>query len=81
MSRTSISAKFGKVGDQLVTAGIYGWTAVVTGTGPDVATAQADAYARVETVKIPNARYRNDIGDRLIASGYAALESWGMLDD
>lgn len=71
----------GKAGNQLVTAGIYGWTSVVTGTGADIATAQADAYARIKKVAIPNARYRNDIGDCLIDSDYAALESWGLLDD
>jgi phosphoribosylamine--glycine ligase len=71
----------GKVGDRLVTAGIYGWTAVVTGTGPDILSAQIDAYNRVAKLTIPNARYRNDIGDRLIASDYATLESWGLLDD
>jgi phosphoribosylamine--glycine ligase len=71
----------GKVGDRLVTAGIYGWTVVVTGTGPDILSAQIDAYNRVAKLTIPNARYRNDIGDRLIASDYATLESWGLLDD
>ena len=75
---------YGEVGldyGQLVTAGYHGWTMVVTGTGATIAAAQVDAYARVERIVIPNVRYRNDIGDKLVAGDYAAIEALGLLDD
>jgi phosphoribosylamine--glycine ligase len=75
---------FGEVGldggGQLVTSGLYGWTMVVTGAGPSIAEAKAQAYARVRRVTAPNLRYRNDIGDRLIAEGYGRVERLGLLD-
>ena len=75
---------YGEVGlshGQLVTAGYHGWTMVVTGTGASIAAAQADAYARVGKIVIPDVRFRNDIGDKLIARDYAAIEALGLLDD
>ena len=75
---------FGEVGldasGQLATSGLYGWTLVVTGEGPTIAAAQAEAYGHARRVLIPNARYRLDIGDRLIAGDYARVESLGLLD-
>ncbi|HEY3696980.1 hypothetical protein [Phenylobacterium sp.] len=75
---------FGEVGldasGQLVTSGIYGWTLVVTGEGMTIAAAQAEAYGHARRVLIPNARYRLDIGDRLIAGDYARVERLGLLD-
>jgi phosphoribosylamine--glycine ligase len=75
---------YGEVGRgnsrQLVTSGLYGWTLVVTGDGPTVAAAQAQAYGRVRRVTIPNARYRLDIGDRLIGGDYAEIARLGLLD-
>ncbi len=75
---------YGEVGldhGQLVTAGYHGWTMVVTGTGASIATAQADAYTRVRSIVIPDVRYRNDIGSKLIAGDYAAIEALGLLDE
>lgn len=63
----------------LVTAGLYGWTAVVTGTGASVEKAKADAYQRVPKVIAPNVRYRLDIGDKLIAGQLERLAKLGWL--
>lgn len=65
---------------QLVTSGLYGWTMVATGVGGTIAEAQAEAYARTRRVFIPNARYRLDIGSRLIDGDYERLESLGLFD-
>ena len=70
----------GLANDQLVTSGLYGWTAVVTGTGDTVAAAKDAAYARARVVEAPNLRYRLDIGDRLIATDLARLAGWGWLN-
>ena len=64
---------------RLVTAGAVGYVMVVTGRGATVPDAQAEAYARVRQVVIPNARYRNDIGDRFVASDRATLVRLGWL--
>jgi phosphoribosylamine--glycine ligase len=75
---------FGEVGldpsGQLATSGLYGWTLVVTGEGPTIAAAQAQAYGHVSRIVIPNARNRLDIGERLIAGDYAQVERLGLLD-
>jgi phosphoribosylamine--glycine ligase len=75
---------YGEVGldpdGQLVTSGIYGWTLVVTGTGATIADSKAAAYARADRVLIPNARYRRDIGDRLIAGDLARVDALGLFD-
>ncbi|MCH8614883.1 hypothetical protein LZ016_02025 [Sphingomonas sp. SM33] len=73
---------WGEVGleqDQLVTSGLYGWTAVVTGTGPTVGDAQAAAYERASKVQTPNLRYRKDIGDKLAKWQLQALTDWGWI--
>ena len=73
---------WGEVGlehGELVTAGLYGWTAVVTGTGAMVEQAKAAAYARVGTVQTPNLRYRLDIGDKLIGGQLQQLTDWGWM--
>jgi phosphoribosylamine---glycine ligase len=64
---------------RLVTAGLYGWTAVVTGTGASVEEAQATAYASAAKVNTPNLRYRLDIGDALISGDLERLSGWGWL--
>jgi phosphoribosylamine--glycine ligase len=69
----------GMAGTQLVTSGIYGWTAVVTGTGATVEAAKAAAYASAAQVHAPNIRYRMDIGDKLIAGELSQLKAWGWL--
>ncbi|MEA3045324.1 MAG: phosphoribosylamine---glycine ligase [Sphingomonadales bacterium] len=66
-------------GRQLVTTGLYGWTMVVTGTGPSIEAARAAAYRRAKSVSIPNLRYRLDIGGRLVAGDYGRLERLGHL--
>jgi phosphoribosylamine--glycine ligase len=75
---------FGEVGladGQLVTSGLYGWTLVVTGTGPDIASAREAAYERAGRIFVPGMRYRLDIGDRLIASDYQVLAGLGLFSD
>jgi phosphoribosylamine--glycine ligase len=75
---------FGEVGlvnGELVTAGYHGWTMVVTGKGPSIREAQIQAYGLAERVVIPNARYRNDIGTRLIEKEFSMVEQLGLLDD
>lgn len=63
----------------LVTAGLYGWTAVVTGTGSTILEAQAAAYARAARIAAPKLRYRLDIGDKLIAGQLQLLTAWGWM--
>jgi phosphoribosylamine---glycine ligase len=73
---------YGEVGledGQLVTSGIYGWTMVVTGVGPTIASAKEKAYRLAGRVFTPSVRYRLDIGDRLIGGDYARLEQLGLL--
>jgi phosphoribosylamine--glycine ligase len=75
---------FGEVGldgERLVTSGLYGWTMVVTGTGPDVAGARSAAYERAGRIFVPGLRYRLDIADRLIASDYEVVAGLGLFSD
>lgn len=74
---------YGEVGlkdGALVTSGVYGWTMVVTGTAGSIAASRLQALARAEKVFTPNLRYRRDIGERLIAGDFAALDRLGLLD-
>jgi len=64
---------------KLGTSGLYGWTAVVTGTGQTVAEAKAAAYGNAARVHAPNMRYRLDIGDKLIGGELERLLNWGWL--
>ena len=64
-------------GAQLVTSGSLGYVMVATGTGDDIADAQAAAYRRVRNVVVRNMRYRNDIGDKLRREDLAALTALG----
>jgi phosphoribosylamine---glycine ligase len=68
-------------GGALVTSGLYGWTMVVTGTGAEIAAARRAAYERAARVFVPGLRYRLDIGDRLIASDYAAVAGLGLFSE
>lgn len=63
----------------LVTAGLYGWTAVITGMGATVSEAQRSAYDRAARVRIPNGRYRLDIGDKLDGWQLQQLTDWGWI--
>jgi phosphoribosylamine--glycine ligase len=65
---------------QMVTAGLYGWTAVVTGIGATVEQARDAAYARAARVAAPNLRYRLDIGARATGGDLARLAEWGWLE-
>ena len=73
-------AEVGLSHGELVTAGNYGWSMVVTGAGATIASAQQAAYDLARRVIIPNLRYRNDIGTRLAAGDYAEVERLGLLD-
>jgi phosphoribosylamine--glycine ligase len=64
---------------QLVTAGTIGYIMVVTGLGESVEQARREVYGRVEKIVIPNCRYRNDIGVRLIEKDYATMQQLGWL--
>lgn len=64
---------------RLVTSGLYGWTSVVTGTGPDIAQSRAAAYERIARVIVPRGRYRLDIGERTAAQ-IATLSAMGLID-
>jgi phosphoribosylamine--glycine ligase len=68
-------------GERLVTSGLYGWTLVVTGTGPDIVSARSAAYDLAGRIFVPAMRYRLDIGDRLIASDYEAVAGLGLFSD
>ena len=69
----------GSDGPGLVTSGLYGWTAVVTGTGATIEEAMAQAYRHAGEVQTPNLRYRLDIGQKLIAGDLERLSDWGWL--
>ncbi len=64
---------------QLVTAGMIGYIMVVTGVADTIEAARSSAYERVRKVVIPNARYRNDIGVRLIEHDLATMRKLGLL--
>jgi phosphoribosylamine--glycine ligase len=70
----------GLEGRALVTSGMYGWTMVVTGVGETIAAAQTSANLLADRVLVPNARYRRDIGRRLIEGDFARVEALGLLD-
>jgi phosphoribosylamine--glycine ligase len=69
----------GKVDGEMMTAGLYGWTAVVTGTGTTIREARDAAYERAGRIRTPNLRYRLDIGDKLMAGDFDKLVGWGWL--
>ncbi len=66
---------------QLVTAGMIGYIAVVTGRGSTVQAARDSAYRVVKKIIIPNVRYRNDIGERVMSEGLHELERLGWLHE
>lgn len=70
----------GVSGPNLVTSGLYGWTAVVTGTGATVSESAAAAYANAAKIRAPNLRYRLDIGDALINGELDRLSKCGWLE-
>jgi phosphoribosylamine---glycine ligase len=64
----------------LVTSGASGYTLVVTGTGQTIEAARDAAKALAAKVVVVNARYRPDIGTRLIEGEFARVEALGLLD-
>jgi phosphoribosylamine--glycine ligase len=72
--------ELGMENGELVTSGIYGWAMVVTGIGDSVVEAQYRANRLAERVLIPNVRYRQDIGSRLISGELMRLENLKLLD-
>jgi phosphoribosylamine--glycine ligase len=64
---------------ELRTAGMIGYALVVTGIGATIEKARADAYDRVHKVVIPNGRYRQDIGVKLMEKDWARLNALGWI--
>jgi phosphoribosylamine--glycine ligase len=64
---------------QLVTAGMIGYIAVVTGVGDTIEAAREKAYSVAHEVVVPNARYRHDIGEKLIREDLNTLRGLGWL--
>ena len=64
----------------LVTSGASGYTLIVTGTGQSIPAAREAANALADKVVVTNARYRRDIGTRLIEGEFAKVEALGLLD-
>jgi phosphoribosylamine--glycine ligase len=64
---------------QLVTAGMIGYTMVVTGVADSIEAARETAYRRVRKVVIPNSRYRNDIGIRLVEHDMTEMRRLGLI--
>jgi phosphoribosylamine--glycine ligase len=64
----------------LVTSGANGYTLVVTGVGDSIEAAREAALALVDKVIIPNARYRCDIGQKLIDGDLERIRAWGYID-
>jgi len=66
-----------KCDGQMVTAGMIGYIAVVTGIGDTIEAARESSYGVVRKIVIPNARYRNDIGERLMHKDLDTLKRLG----
>lgn len=63
----------------LVTSGACGYTLVVTGTGASIEEARNTATELVRKVSVADARYRCDIGQKLIDGDFARVERLGLL--
>jgi phosphoribosylamine--glycine ligase len=63
-----------------VTSGASGYTLVVTGIGASIEKARDAANSLVRKVSVANARYRCDIGQKLIDGDFARVEGLGLLD-
>jgi len=72
-------AEVALVNEQLVTSGMFGYIGVANGLGDTPEISREKAYALADKVIIPNIRYRNDIGDRVINSDYAGLKALGYI--
>jgi phosphoribosylamine---glycine ligase len=68
-----------RIAEELVTSGVVGEVAIVTGRGESVEDAQKAAYARAGNIIVPNIRYRTDIGDRFRRSDRSTLRRLKLL--
>jgi len=66
---------------QLETAGMIGYIAVVTGVGDTIENARENAYRVVRKIVIPNSRYRDDIGEKLIREDFKSLRELGWIEE
>jgi len=64
---------------QLETAGMTGYVAVVTGTGDTIDDARKNAYRVAKKIVIPNSRYRDDIGEKLVREDFESLRTLGWI--
>ena len=64
--------------DQWVVTGKSGVALAIVGCGKTMKEAQAQAYARIKSILIPNMYYRTDIGDRW-SEDADRLHDWGYL--
>jgi len=64
---------------QLVTAGMIGYIMVVTAIANSIEAARATAYRRVRGVVIPNSRYLDDIGVRLMERDMEEMRRLGQI--
>jgi phosphoribosylamine--glycine ligase len=69
-----------RIGDQWLASGSLGYVMVITGTGPSIRSAQREAYRHCQHVVVANARYRNDIGEKLMRHDLRYLAQLGWLD-
>ncbi|MSR29611.1 MAG: phosphoribosylamine--glycine ligase [Phycisphaerales bacterium] len=67
-----------QIDSQWLVAGTSGVVLVVCGLGSTMKMAQAQAYARIRNIMIPDMYYRNDIGDRWYEDA-DRLHTWGYL--
>lgn len=67
------------VNEQLVTSGEIGYVGVATGIGNEIQESINNAYALADKVIIPNMRYRNDIGQRVLQGDYEGLKKLGYI--
>jgi phosphoribosylamine--glycine ligase len=63
-----------------VTSGASGYTLVVTGTGASIEEARLAANVLAAKISVANARYRRDIGEKLVNGDFFRVESLGLLD-
>jgi phosphoribosylamine---glycine ligase len=65
---------------RLVSSGMTGYIGVATGIGATVEQACGQARALAHKVVVPNLRYRNDIGTRVIDRDLAGLKALGFIE-
>lgn len=74
-------AEVALLNNQLITSGTMGYVGVAIGIGTTVEDSRTQAYELANKVIVPNLRYRNDIGDRVINGDYAGLKSLGYINN